>query len=177
MENVETKAQWPKRRGWSGVTEFKRPRGKCGSTLTGGRIKVKEKVARQSREKTGLWRPIVQKPKAIGDTGVIVEGLDNCMVKFAKCCMPIPGDSTVGFITRGYGVSVHRTDCPNVQSGMKKDGEEGRWIRTEWDYTEKHLYQTGLRVSTHTRVGIFAEVGLVFCNAKINVNDMHPLHW
>ena len=144
-----------------------------GVTVSRVVIKVKEEVARLHRERQGSTRPPVQKPKAIGDTGVIVEGLDNCLVKFAKCCTPIPGDSIVGFITRGYGISVHRRDCPNVISGMKKEGESGRWINTEWDYSEKHHYQTGLRIYTQTRVGILADVITVFSNAKINVNEMN----
>ncbi len=135
-------------------------------------IKVKEEVTRLNREKHGITKPVVQKPKAVGDTGVIVEGLDNCLVKFAKCCTPIPGDSIVGFITRGYGISIHRTDCPNVLGSMKKEEEAGRWIRTEWDYSEKHKYQTGLRIYTQTRVGILADVITVFSNAKVNVNEL-----
>ncbi len=145
-----------------------------GVTVSRVAIKVKEEVNRLNREKHAAGKPVIQpqKPKAIGDTGVVVEGLDNCLVKFAKCCTPIPGDGIIGFITRGYGVSIHRTDCPNVISGRKNNEEAGRWIRTEWDYTEKHRYQTGLRVYTRTRVGILADVITVFSNAKVNVTEM-----
>ena len=64
-------------------------------------------------------------------SGIIVEGIDNCLVKFAKCCTPVPGDPVVGFITRGFGVSVHRADCPNA-SDAKRAEEPGRWIRVDW---------------------------------------------
>ena len=55
------------------------------------------------------------------------------MVKFAKCCTPVPGDPVVGFITRGYGVSVHRSDCPNAVAGAQRPGEKDRWIKVSWD--------------------------------------------
>ena len=113
-----------------------------------------------------------QQRKSVADTGVIVEGLDNCLVKFAKCCCPIPGDPIVGFITRGYGVSVHRQDCANVRAAMKKPGEDGRWIRTEWAVGEKHLYHTGIKVSVHSQVGAISEVLSVLTNMKIAVTEM-----
>src|SRR5699024_4432965 len=66
------------------------------------------------------------------DSGIIVEGLGNCLVKFAKCCTPVPGDPVVGFITRGYGVSVHRADCPNADPDRRKPEEASRWVRVAW---------------------------------------------
>ena len=73
-----------------------------------------------------------KQPKAVkSEQGIIVEGLDNCLVKFSKCCTPVPGDDIVGFITRGYGVSVHRADCPNA-SAEKRAEQPNRWIRVSW---------------------------------------------
>ena len=77
-----------------------------------------------------VMRPAV--PQRKGEHGIIVEGLSNCLVKFSKCCSPVPGDDIVGFITRGYGVSVHRADCPNVLRSRDNPAEAGRWIRVSW---------------------------------------------
>ena len=71
------------------------------------------------------------KPKH-SDSGIIVEGLGNCLVKFAKCCTPVPGDPVIGFITRGYGVSVHRADCPNAAPEKRKPEEADRWVKVSW---------------------------------------------
>ncbi|MBQ9166315.1 MAG: bifunctional (p)ppGpp synthetase/guanosine-3',5'-bis(diphosphate) 3'-pyrophosphohydrolase, partial [Oscillospiraceae bacterium] len=71
--------------------------------------------------------PLPQKKITYSKNGIIVEGLDNCMVKFAKCCTPVPGDPVIGFVTRGYGVSVHRTDCPNATIERRKE-DKGRWL-------------------------------------------------
>ncbi len=172
FQNEEICGAVLKRLNFPNVEELYASIGYGGVTVSRVVIKVKEEAARLNRERNGTPKQAVQKPKAIGDTGVIVEGLDNCLVKFAKCCTPIPGDSIIGFITRGYGISVHRTDCPNVISGRKKEGEDGRWIRTEWDYNEKHQYQTSLRIYTQTRVGILADIITVFSNAKVNVNEL-----
>ena len=173
FQNEEVCAAVLKRLNFPTVEELYASLGYGGVMVSRVVIKVKEEATRLNRERQGTAKPVVQQPTAIGNTGVIVEGLDNCMVKFAKCCTPIPGDSIIGFITRGYGISVHRTDCPNVLTGRKKEEEAGRWIRTEWDYSEKHQYQTSLRVYTHTRVGILADVIVVFSNAKVNVNELN----
>jgi len=95
--------------------------------------------------------------------GVIVEGLDNCLVKFARCCSPIPGDSLVGFITRGFGVSVHRKDCPNYIKSVAtdEDSEKGRWVSVSWADTGTSLYSTTIDVHVHDRTGLVVDVASV----------------
>ena len=111
--------------------------------------------------------------RSVADTGVIVEGLDNCLVKFAKCCSPLPGDPIIGFVTRGYGVSVHRQDCANVRAALQSKPDDGRWIRTEWAMNERHQYSAGIRVTTRSRVGAITDVLTVLTNMKINVSEMN----
>ena len=117
----------------------------------------------------------IQKPrKSVANTGVIVEGLDNCLVKFSKCCTPVPGDPIIGFITRGFGVSVHRQDCANAKASARNPDEEGRWIRTEWaDEEEKRIYQTGIRITATNRVGLLSDVVNQLSNMKINVSELN----
>ena len=138
--------------------------------------KVKDEAARQkaAEAKEAKLAALAQKPrKAISNSGVIVEGLDNCMVKFAKCCLPVPGDHIIGFITRGFGVSVHRQDCANAKTTARNPGEDGRWLRTEWaEEEEKHHYHTGIKIIGKTRVGIFNDVLTTLSNMKINVSEM-----
>jgi len=101
--------------------------------------------------------------------GVMVEGLDNCLVKFARCCTPIPGDAVIGFITRGFGVSVHRQDCHNYIKSLIEPEEEGRWIRVSWADTEGSLYSTTIDVQVIDRTGIVVDVASVLnaLNVKI----------
>ena len=83
-----------------------------------------------------------KQPKAVkSEQGIIVEGLDNCLVKFSKCCTPVPGDDIVGFITRGYGVSVHRADCPNASEEKRKE-QPDRWIHVSWGTDTNDSYPT-----------------------------------
>ncbi len=102
-------------------------------------------------------------------TGIIVEGLDNCLVKFAKCCTPVPGDPVIGFITRGYGVSVHRQDCPNASPSKVKPEERGRWIRVSWGESEQSLYKTSLEVSAKDRPNLALDIAAALSACKVRV--------
>ena len=91
------------------------------------------------------------------EQGIIVEGLDNCLVKFSKCCTPVPGDEIVGFITRGYGVSVHRADCPNA--ARRNDPEQaGRWIKVSWGSDTNDSYPTILEVICKDRSNLLLDI-------------------
>ena len=91
-----------------------------------------------------------KQPKAVkSEQGIIVEGLDNCLVKFSKCCTPVPGDDIVGFITRGYGVSVHRADCPNASEEKRKE-QPGRWIHVSWGTDTNDSYPTTIEAALST---------------------------
>ena len=105
-------------------------------------------------------------------SGVIVSGMTECMVKFAKCCTPVPGDPIVGFITRGYGVSVHRADCPNAVKGMSHPEEKDRWIKVTWDQESLNTYKTALDLIAKDRPGLAMDVAAVMATAKINILGM-----
>ena len=105
-------------------------------------------------------------------SGIIVEGIDNCLVKFAKCCTPVPGDPVVGFITRGFGVSVHRADCPNADPARRKPEEEGRWIKVYWAEGELASYKTSLDISAKDRDGLTLDVATALSAAKVKTTGL-----
>ena len=122
---------------------------------------------------TGNPPPIpVQVTGKHGQSGIIVEGIDNCLVKFAKCCTPVPGDPVVGFITRGFGVSVHRADCPNADPARRKPEEAGRWIKVSWATGELSSYQTALEISAKDRDGLTLDVAMALSSAKVKTTNL-----
>ena len=101
--------------------------------------------------------------------GVLVEGLDNCLVKFSRCCTPVPGDEIVGFITRGYGVSIHREDCPNHINGRINPNSDGRWINVSWASQTNESYVTTLKILAVDRSALVLDIATVLnaVNAKV----------
>ena len=99
----------------------------------------------------------------------LVEGLDNCLIKFSKCCTPVPGDDIIGFITRGSGVSIHRTDCQNYQRQRAQSENDGRWIRVGWAEHTTDLYPTTLHITSAARGGFVMDIATVLnaLNAKV----------
>ena len=108
-----------------------------------------------------------------GEQGVIVEGMDNCLVKFAKCCTPVPGDGIVGFITRGYGVSVHRSDCPNALRSMADPSDAGRWIRVSWGEKTGSNYQTTLEVLAKDRPALMVDISTIISSTKTQFRGLN----
>jgi guanosine-3',5'-bis(diphosphate) 3'-pyrophosphohydrolase len=107
-----------------------------------------------------------------GDSGIVVEGMSGCLVKFAKCCTPVPGDRVVGFITRGYGISVHREDCPNAAPDRQKPEEVGRWIHVAWAQDENVTYKTALELSGKDRDGLTVDVAMALSTQKVKVTAL-----
>ena len=106
-----------------------------------------------------------------GVNGVIVEDIDSCMIKFAKCCTPVPGDPIVGFITRGYGVSVHRMDCPNAQN-REDPHQAARWVRVRWAAQAEQPFDTTLELDCITRDGLLLDVATVMTSTRVRVKEL-----
>ena len=119
-----------------------------------------------------VMRPAVPQ-RSKGEHGIIVEGLSNCLVKFSKCCSPVPGDNIVGFITRGYGVSVHRSDCPNVLRSRDNPAEAGRWIRVSWADKTSESYHTMLQIVAKDRISLIVDVSTVLSATKTRVLSLN----
>ncbi len=97
--------------------------------------------------------------------GVLVEGLDNCLIKFSRCCTPVPGDPIIGFITRGLGVSIHRRDCINY----RRDPESGRWISVSWADNITDSYAADIYITAEERSGLVMDIATILnsLNAKV----------
>ena len=104
--------------------------------------------------------------------GVIVEDIDSCMIKFSKCCTPVPGDAIIGFITKGFGVSIHRVDCPNT-AGASNPETAARWVRVRWDNVEEQPFETTLELDCITRDGLLLDVAMVMTTARVRVKELY----
>ncbi len=98
-------------------------------------------------------------PKKKVSSGVNIEGLDDCLIKYSRCCNPLPGDEIIGFITRGYGVSIHKRNCTNVPKDLSKAFEPERWVKAEWaDNIANETFKATLRISATDRTGLLADI-------------------
>ncbi len=104
--------------------------------------------------------------------GVIVEDIDSCMIKFAKCCTPVPGDDIVGFITKGFGVSVHRADCPNAKA-REDPRQAARWVRVRWAAQEEQPFETTLELDCITRDGLLLDLATTMTAARVRVKELN----
>ena len=132
-----------------------------------------EKAAQTRAEKEAQEGRPPAPPKVKSEKGIIVEGLSNCLVKFAKCCTPVPGDEITGFITRGYGVSVHRKDCPNANPSRTPAAEQGRWIKVSWSDDIREPYSTALEVVCKDRSGLLVDVSTALSTCKVSVTGLN----
>ena len=100
-----------------------------------------------------------------------MEDIDSCMIKFAKCCTPVPGDAIVGFITKGFGVSIHRADCPNARN-RNDPSQAGRWVRVRWANQEEQPFETTLELDCITRDGLVLDVAQALTTARVRVKEL-----
>lgn len=104
--------------------------------------------------------------------GILVEGIDNCLVKFARCCTPVPGDDSIGYITRGFGVSVHRKDCKNYLKSLEINEEIDRWVRVAWANSDTDMYATTLFITARERSGIVMDIATILNALKIRMTSL-----
>ena len=110
--------------------------------------------------------------------GVIIDGEGGYQIKFAKCCNPLPGDKIVGFVTRGAGVSVHKSDCPNVISSRSHSENLARWVNAEWVKSDElnaagHLYEANLQIITEDGIGILAGISMTLADMKVSITSIN----
>ncbi len=122
-----------------------------------------------------LVQKTLTKPKNLkSNSGIVVDGESGCQVKFAKCCNPLPGDEVIGFVTKGYGISIHKRDCPNVIEGMKNEENRERWKIARWEQDgvqdgSRNVYEALLQLFTEDRVGMLADVAVALADMKVAI--------
>ncbi len=143
-----------------------------------GRIRddINKAIKTQQNDKNAL--PIRLSTDAPGSgksrhavNGVIVEDIDSCMIKFAKCCTPVPGDSIVGFITKGFGVSVHRCDCPNA-AHRHEPIQAARWVNVRWASQDEQPFETTLELDCITREGLLMDVATTMSSTRVRIKEL-----
>ena len=137
-----------------------------------GKIKDEYAKLKAGDEKAANLLADIPLKKYKGSDGVVVEGIDNCPVKFAKCCSPLPGDEIVGFITRGFGVSIHKKDCQNAQVSMADPENRDRWVRAYWEDTKQENYKATLELTAMDRSGLVGDVAMALTDLRVPVYAM-----
>ena len=133
-------------------------------------VKVKDEYDKRTKTVAPIITTIedVEIKKARSNDGVIVEGLDNCLVKFSKCCNPLPGDDIIGFVTRGYGVSIHKMDCKNVNTDAN-DENASRWLRAYWEDGLSESFKSTIEILALDRGTIFADISNAVNNMRLPI--------
>ena len=110
--------------------------------------------------------------------GIIIDGEAGCQVKFAKCCNPLPGDKIVGFVTRGFGVSIHKADCPNVISSRRIEDNISRWVVAEWESqpegaSASETYEAQLQITAEDGIGVIAAISVALADMKVSISQIN----
>lgn len=117
--------------------------------------------------------PTTPEPKGRVASGVLVDGMDNCLIKFSRCCNPLPGDEIIGFITRGFGVSIHKRSCSNVPQDLTQCPEPERWVNAHWAGDVKDDFKSTLHILAVDRGGLLADVTQQLSNMKIFIHALN----
>ena len=133
---------------------------------------VKEEYIKKYKQEEIVPEVVKPKRKPKASSGVIVEGLEGCLVKFGHCCNPLPGDDIVGYITRGSGVTIHTCNCKTAVNGLVDKEQEGRWVTASWSDNIKDTYKTNVLVHGMDRSGFVADVSITVANLHV---PMHTL--
>lgn len=135
--------------------------------------RIKEEYKRNKKEEHINIDDYITKSTAQEKEGIAVDGTDNCLVKLSKCCNPLPGDSVIGFITRGHGVSVHKRDCVNVPKDLTKAEQSDRWIPVHWTGKADEKFEAMLKIHGLNRPSILADITVSLSNMHIALHAVN----
>ena len=117
-------------------------------------------------------------PRHKSNGGIIIDGEAGCQIKFAKCCNPLPGDKIVGFVTRGFGVSIHKADCPNVISSRRVEENISRWVHAEWEAVDasnatQPTYEAQIQIEAEDQIGVIAAISMALADMKVSISQIN----
>lgn len=147
--------------------------------------KVAAKIKEEAKKLAEINEPVIptivtpapndnQKTKLqTSSSGVIVSGLNNCLIRYAGCCNPVPGDSIIGYITRGRGVSVHRQDCPNIANAYTDPEEKSRLIEVAWAKSKDTVFTVTLKIECNERAGLLLDIAQVMADMKTTIRSLN----
>ena len=174
--------------GFMSADDFYNTLGYGGITVSKVSIKLKEEFERvvkapaveDAREEFNVENVKIAAPKNIkSNGGIVVDGADGCLVKFARCCNPLPGDDVIGFVTKGYGISIHKLDCPNVILGRSNTDTRDRWLEAHWENAEStstsDVYEAQLKIHVYDRIGIIADITGALSEMKVFILQINTL--
>ncbi len=175
--------------GFMSADDFYNTLGYGGITVSKAAIKLKEEFDKIVKA------PVIEEPKVDikaedvktvtpknikSNSGIIVDGADGCLVKFARCCNPLPGDDVIGFITKGYGISIHKIDCPNVIAGRNNPDTKDRWLEAHWEnekgQSTSDVYEAQLKIHVYDRIGIIADITVALSEMKVFILQINTLN-
>ena len=150
-----------------------------GLSVTRMMPRIKDEYSKLVKAKVPEAMPEIkpEKKRTRSKDGVVVEGVDNCLVKFSRCCNPLPGDDIIGFITRGHGVSIHTRICTNVPADISKSAEPERWINAYWDGNVKEDFKCTLHITCLKRMGMLADLSGQLASMHIMINDINTRNY
>ena len=167
-----------KKQHYANLDDFYAAIGYGGVLLSRLMPRLKDEYARIQREEqiaaapvAATLTPATKRTKNNG--GVIIDNMDNCLVKFAQCCNPVPGDSIIGFITRGYGVSIHRRDCTNVPKDLDACDNRERWVWVHWEEGQKTSFNANLRIVADNGDNLLLKLATLLANHHIPVHSIN----
>ncbi len=142
-------------------------------------LSANEPVAKTAEEQISQVKVLQKSDRIRSNGGIIIDGEKGCQVKFAKCCNPLPGDKVVGFITRGFGVSVHKNDCPNVILSRSNEENLARWVKAEWELNttqnsqSSEIYEAMIQLVVEDEIGVIASISVALADMKVSIMSIN----
>ena len=125
---------------------------------------INKLIPQEKKQEIQVKEGVIKEKKV--EKGVRIEGVDNILIRFAKCCYPVPGDDIIGYVTRGRGVTIHRAECPNLKNFSQ---EEERFIKADWYDTEDNSFPVNIKIISVDRKSLISDISMVLSNQKAGI--------